>query len=108
MPKYKLTDDWNRAWKWASMRCMAAALAIQGAWEAIPDDLRANVPHGMITRATIALLVLGIIGRLMKKDVVTNELAANSDGVPCPKSKRKPIAKPSPAKRAGRGKKRPY
>lgn len=69
MARYNLVDEWNHAWRWASVRCMTAALAIQGAWEAVPETLRDNLPHGMVTRATIALLVLGLIGRLVKKDV---------------------------------------
>lgn len=67
--KLQLIEDWNHAWKWASVRCMSAALTIQVAYEAMPETLRANLPHGMVTHASITLLVLGIIGRLVKKDV---------------------------------------
>lgn len=46
------------------MHAMAAAIALQGAWTAIPDDLKMHVPGAMVNGVTIALLVLGIIGRL--------------------------------------------
>lgn len=75
MKNYSLVTDWHKAWQWASVRCMATALALQGAWEAIPDDLRAQAPHGMVNHATEALLLLGLLGRLVKKDGQTAEPA---------------------------------
>lgn len=94
MPKYRLTDDWHKAWQWASVRCMATALALQGAWEAIPDDLRAQAPHGMVTHATEALMLLGLLGRLVKKDVPVDcsELANHPVGRSCTPRKRKSSA----------------
>ncbi len=47
------------------MQAMAIALALQGAWMAVPEDLRANLPSWLITAVTIVLLVLGMIGRLL-------------------------------------------
>lgn len=60
----KLVAGWKRAWRWNSMHAMAAAIALQGAWAAIPDDLKQHVPVALVNGVTIALLVLGIIGRL--------------------------------------------
>lgn len=60
----KLVADWQRAWRWNSMHAMAAAIALQGAWTAIPDDLKQHVSGALVNGVTIALLVLGIIGRL--------------------------------------------
>jgi hypothetical protein len=44
---------------------MVAAGALQAAWVAIPDDLRVQVPDGATTALTGALMVLGVIGRLV-------------------------------------------
>lgn len=49
------------------MQAMTGAMAIQGAWLACPDDLRSQMPRDVIHHATIALLVLGILGRLIKQ-----------------------------------------
>ena len=60
----KLVADWQRAWRWNSMHAMTAAIAFQGAWGGIPDDLKQHVPGALVNGVTIALLALGIIGRL--------------------------------------------
>jgi hypothetical protein len=46
---------------------MALAAALQGAWAAVPDDMRARMPGWIVTAATIALLAAGIGGRLVKQ-----------------------------------------
>lgn len=60
----KLVDNWKDCWRWFSMHCMAGAVAIQGAWVYIPDDLKANIPHNIQNYITIVLLVMGMIGRV--------------------------------------------
>lgn len=61
----KMVPDWQAAWRWWSIRAMTAALAVQGAWFAIPDDLRAGIPDAWGQAVTAVLLVLGIAGRLV-------------------------------------------
>jgi hypothetical protein len=63
----KLVDDAKQAWKWLSVQAMICAGALQGAWVFIPDDMRASIPHGVVQGVTIALLVLGVGGRLVKQ-----------------------------------------
>ena len=63
----KLVDDIKNAWKWASIQAMAAALTVQGVWATIPDDLKAVIPPVYVQGVTLALLVLGIVGRLVTK-----------------------------------------
>lgn len=63
----KLVDDAKQAWKWISVQSMAAAVALQGAWEFIPDDMKASIPHSWVTYATLGLLALGLVGRLVKQ-----------------------------------------
>jgi hypothetical protein len=63
----KLVDNARRAWRWFSMHCMAGAAAIQAAWIQLPDDLRSTLTKPA-AYLTIALMVLGVIGRLVKQD----------------------------------------
>lgn len=63
----KLIDEAKGAWKFFSVQAMAWALAIQGAWQAIPDDMKASIPAGLVHWLTMGLLVLGIAGRLVKQ-----------------------------------------
>lgn len=60
----KLVSDWKQAWKWSSMHAMGAAVAVQGGWAMLSDDLKAHVPAALASGITIALLALGVIGRL--------------------------------------------
>ena len=67
----KLIDEWRKCYKFVSVQAMVLAGAIQGAWVYIPDSLRASVPQNIVTGVTVALLVLGVVGRVIdqgKKD----------------------------------------
>ena len=66
MNKY-LTDDWRDCWRWFSMHAMAMALALQVAWFELPDGMREALPAWVAHAVTIALLVLGMVGRLMRQ-----------------------------------------
>jgi hypothetical protein len=61
----KLVPDARRAWRWFSVQAMTLAIAIQGAWAMLTpqqvDWLPEWVPHAVTT----AILILGIIGRLI-------------------------------------------
>lgn len=63
-----LVSDWKSAWKWLSVNCMALAAAIQGTWMSLSDDMRQELPKNAIHIATIAVLVAGIGGRIIKQD----------------------------------------
>ncbi len=65
--KVKLVDDWKNAWKWISVHAMLLAASIQGAWTQLPDDLKASLPNHLVSYSTVALLILGIIGRILKQ-----------------------------------------
>lgn len=67
----KLVDDFKQCWRWISVQAMVLAGAVQGAWLMIPDDMRTSIPPHVVQGVTIALLVLGVAGRLVdqsKKD----------------------------------------
>lgn len=63
----KLVDDAKQAWRWFSVQAMALALAIQGAWEVIPADMKASIPPQYVSYLTAGLLVFGIVGRVVKQ-----------------------------------------
>jgi hypothetical protein len=52
-----------------SVQAMTLAGALQGAWLAIPPDLKAHVPDGLVYVVTLAILALGVIGRLVVQRV---------------------------------------
>ncbi len=82
MPKIRLVDDWKRAWRWVSVNCMVLAAAIQGAWVYVPDDMRESLPHNLVSGLTICVLVLGVIGRICKKEDKKNvDVGAGCDSV---------------------------
>ena len=61
----KLVPGARRAWRWFSMQAMVASAALQGAWLALPADMKATVPDRIVMIATIALLAMGVVGRLV-------------------------------------------
>lgn len=63
----RLVDDARRAWRWFSVQCMGLALALQGAWEVLPAEMKSGIPPRAVTYITLSLLVLGIVGRLVKQ-----------------------------------------
>lgn len=61
----RLVPDWREAWRWASMHAMGAAIIVQSAWQVLDADMRESLPAGWVRALTVALLVLGIAGRLV-------------------------------------------
>jgi len=49
------------------MQAMAAAAAIPFAWGALPGELRDAIPEGWLRWITAAVLVGGIVGRLISQ-----------------------------------------
>lgn len=65
MKKIRLIPNWRRAWRMLSVQAQATALAVLGGWQAMPDDMRAVVPAGVVFSLAMGLLVTGIVGRLI-------------------------------------------
>lgn len=61
----KMVPNVGRAWRWFSVQAMVLATAVQGAWLALPAEMKATVPDRLVMAATIVLLVLGVVGRLV-------------------------------------------
>lgn len=67
MTRLKLVDNARNAWRWVSMQAMTAALAVQGAWAFVPEDMKTSIPPHIVQWLTLALLAFGIVGRLVKQ-----------------------------------------
>jgi hypothetical protein len=63
----RLVEEWRSAWRWFSVQAMALTAAIQLSWTALPDDLKRHFPPRLLTAVSIALLLLGIGGRLVRQ-----------------------------------------
>ncbi|MGH8080926.1 MAG: hypothetical protein ACREP7_10145 [Lysobacter sp.] len=63
----KLIDNWRHAWRFVSVQAMTVAIALQGVWLNLPDDLRIHVPDRIAASVTAGLLVLGLIGRVFQQ-----------------------------------------
>jgi len=61
----KLISDWRQAWRWFSMQSMALAAAIQAVWLQLPPDMKSSIDPAWVSAATVAVLVLGGIGRVV-------------------------------------------
>jgi hypothetical protein len=67
----KLIPEWKRAWRMLSVQAMTLATALQGAWLGVPDDMKAGINPSIVNASCMVLLVLGIVGRLVKQDKVS-------------------------------------
>jgi len=61
----RLVKDWKICHRWLSMRFLAAAVALQTAFMAMPDPMRAALPDWATRAAAIALLACAVLGRLI-------------------------------------------
>lgn len=66
----KLVDNAKNWYKMFSVQAQLAAGSILGSWSLIPEDLKQNLPQNIVIGVAIALLVFGVIGRLIKQDNV--------------------------------------
>jgi hypothetical protein len=63
----QLVEDAKQSWKWFSIQAMTIAAALQGTWVTLPEDLKSHVPTNAVHYATLALVIAGIIGRLVNQ-----------------------------------------
>jgi hypothetical protein len=69
----KLIDEWKHAWKMVSMWCMALPATFLSAWVLVPPEFQATIPHDWLMKITIAMLVIGMAGRVVKQGSIPNE-----------------------------------
>jgi hypothetical protein len=68
--KSRLIDDWQRAWRFASVRLQVAAIAFLALYElvpAVPQEISALIPSAWRGPLLGCYAVLGIVARLMRK-----------------------------------------
>jgi hypothetical protein len=65
----KFIDEAKHWWRMFCMQCMAAAIGVQATWTQLPDNLKSLVPGQWVTYGTIAILVLGMVGRLVDQSL---------------------------------------
>ena len=68
MKKPTPVENWRKSWKWFSVQAMTIAASVQGTWMPLPEEMKSSIPQSWISYVTIALMVLGVIGRLVKQD----------------------------------------
>jgi len=61
----RLVSDWRAAWRWFSVQAMALNGAVAAAWLALPQEWRDVFPPEWMTAGAIALMALGVVGRLV-------------------------------------------
>lgn len=66
----KPIPNWKQCWRMLSVQAMTLAGALQGAWIFIPEDMKASIPGSVVQWVTLALLGLGVVGRLVKQEKV--------------------------------------
>ncbi len=69
----KLVDEAKNWYKMFSIQAQLAAGAVLGAWQMIPEDLKAVFPPNVVFGIAMVLLALGIGGRLIKQESVTKK-----------------------------------
>ena len=69
----RLVADWRKAHTWLSVQAFATAAALQGAYLAAPEAVRSAIPSNVLSWVTIAILALGIVGRLTSQTTTSTE-----------------------------------
>jgi len=69
----KLIPEWRKAWRMLSVQAMTWAAVAQGVWLEMPAEDKANLPPHLVHYVTIALLVLGVYGRVVKQEKVSGQ-----------------------------------
>jgi hypothetical protein len=65
----KLVHNWRHGWRWLSVHLMALGAAIQGAWLAVPDTMRAFLPDKWSHIAALVAFVAGMAARFIAQPV---------------------------------------
>jgi hypothetical protein len=69
----KIVPNWKNAWRWISVHAMAYAAAVQVTWASLDEDMRDKLPDDLVLYLTLALLLLGLIGRVIKQKEIKHE-----------------------------------
>lgn len=67
----KLISNWSKFYRMASIWAMTLAGAVQTTWEMLPPDMKSAIPPSVAYGLTMALLIFGIVGRLVVQTSVS-------------------------------------
>lgn len=73
--KLRVIDDWKAGWKWVSTQALAIGAGINGAWVAVPDELKSNLPPKLLAYASLVIFASGLIGRFVTTAPTATEAA---------------------------------
>ena len=65
--KLHLIDDYNKMWRWFSVRFIAAAAIVQCSLLAFPEELKGYLQHDSMKVIVIGLLVAAVISQAIKQ-----------------------------------------
>lgn len=67
LKKWQPVEDWRQAASWLSIQAMALNTAFLATWALVPERFQNKIGEDWVTGIAIALLVLGMFGRLTKQ-----------------------------------------
>lgn len=65
--KARLIDDWQLAYKFASVKIMALSGVVLAAWAADPDLIREIIPPRYLHTVLALVILSGIVARITRK-----------------------------------------
>lgn len=68
----RLIDNWKDAKCWFSVHAMLWSSVIQIVWSQVPEDMKTSLPSKYVSYITSAMLILGILGRVINQEKTTN------------------------------------
>lgn len=71
--RVRLIPNWRKAWRMFSVLAQAVTLALLGAWQIMPEDLKAHLPPSLVYWLAMGLMVAGIAGRLIQQPKTRTE-----------------------------------
>jgi hypothetical protein len=63
----RLIENWKESWRLFSVWCFGAAGLLQAIWLSLTPDERALIPESYAHWITLAVAVIGIVGRVIKQ-----------------------------------------
>lgn len=70
MKKPRLIHNWKSCWRMFSVQMQAIAFAVLGTWQLMSEDLKTTLHPQLVQGVAMALLIAGIIGRLIDQPKV--------------------------------------
>jgi protein-S-isoprenylcysteine O-methyltransferase Ste14 len=64
----KLVPNWRKARKWLSIQIPAVNIAFLGTWAVLPPKFQDALPVWAVVAIAVALLALGMVGRLIQQE----------------------------------------